>query len=155
MVTGWVGYNVLIERNPYRMNLTRFFFDVFRFALMYSLLLWSFLAEKPDHYYVFLFGITGYHLLMTLWYLYEIQIVKTATHGAKDLVPHGVAFVIYLALALSYLSAVAGSMDVITKERYHNLIVTATMATIVTWSAGRLSSLLKRIKQESEVLVAQ
>ncbi|QHV95976.1 hypothetical protein [Spirosoma endbachense] len=150
IVTAWLGFSVLIERVPYQGSFNRFLFDTARFSALFPLLMWSFLAESPSHFQVFVWGLATWHLVMAIWYLWPVIIKNTSRTGhSSDMLSHVIISGIYYALGLAYYLLIATKWDTAPNQSLRIGLVLVTMAVIAFWSVNRLRNLEKRLVNES------
>jgi hypothetical protein len=150
IVTAWLGFSVLMERVPYKGSFGRFLFDTARFSAMFPLLMWSFLAESPIQFQVYVWGLASWHLVMTLWYVWPIVFNHTNRTGhSSDMISHGVISGVYFVLGLVFYLLVARNWETDPSPVLRPVLVLVTLGTVITWSANRLLSLQKRLQTEA------
>lgn len=150
IVTAWLGFSVLIERVPYHGSFGRFLFDTARFSAIFPLLMWSFLAEKPEHFHVYTFGLACWHLAMTIWYAYPYltQRGTSPTGHVSDLRSHGMISLSYFILGFLSYTLVAKTWPTDPKPGLHIGMVLLTLSVIIVWSVNRLLNLQGRLVNE-------
>jgi len=158
IVTAWLGYSLLVERYPYTLDLTRFFFDVARFCLMFAVLNFAFLAGKGTSYHVYVFTVALFYLMMALWNVREAGRIGEAARRREregDARGHGVRFLTFLAIGLVYYLGVtlglAGSASL--AVRYCTII--ASFAALVVWNLRRISELRAYALADDEEVASQ
>jgi hypothetical protein len=147
IVSVWLAFSVLIERNPYTLSFGRFYFDVARFAMLFALLNFAFLADKPAEFHAYIFAMMGWHLLMAGWYMYQISIAPANVRSERslDLRIHGGAAVIYAILGIVYYLTISRQWEVSQPQTLQGLLVLLTYAIIIGWSYWRLVDLRHRL----------
>lgn len=144
VVTAWLGYSLLIERYPYTLHFSRFFFDVARFVIMFALINFSFLAGKAESYHIFVFTLAISHLLMTGWHIEQIRNaegIEQRRERQSDARGHALRFFTYLLLGLLYYFGVAVRSGEGFSEAVHYGIVVMTLVAMTVWNVKRLSEL--------------
>lgn len=150
IVTAWLGFSVLIERVPYQGSFNRFLFDTARFSALFPLLMWSFLAESPAHFQVFVWGLSAWHFAMTIWYVWPVLFSSTNRTGhSADLKSHATISAVYFGLGLIYYLLVAKQWATEPNEGLRISLVLITLGTISFWSISRLRGLQKRLLSEA------
>jgi len=150
IVTAWLGFSVLIERVPYQGSFNRFLFDTARFSAIFPILMWSFLAESPLHFQLYVWGLAAWHFAMALWYIWPMLFGRAHRTGHSiDLNSHIVISVIYFGLGLAYYLLIAKQWATAPNNTLRITLVLITMAAIIIWSVDRLLNLQKRLVQEA------
>lgn len=150
VVTAWLGFSVLMERVPYKGSFSRFLFDTARFAAMFPLLMWSFLAESPLQFQIYAWGLAGWHLVMTIWYVWPIVFNHTNRTGhSSDLISHAVISVVYFSLGLIFYLLIASKWETDPSPVLRPVLVLVTLASVIIWSANRLRNLQNRLISEA------
>jgi hypothetical protein len=152
IVTAWLGFSVLIERVPYKDNFNRFLFDTARFTALFPLLMWSFTVEFPEKYQLYIWGLSAWHLIMTIWYLWPILFSHSQRTGySSDLKSHATIMVIYFILGLAYYLFIAKDWANTPNQTMRVALVLLTLFTIIFWSIRRLRNLQSRLILEANV----
>jgi hypothetical protein len=151
VISVWLAFSVLVERNPYTLSFGRFYFDAARFGLMFAILMWSFLAGEPPYFQHYVFGLAAWHLLMALWYVNQ----QRGTEGEvrdermRDLRIHGLGALIYAVLGSAYYLTVARSWVDGQAQTLYVAFVLLTFTVVVLRTSRRLSELRARVLHDS------
>jgi len=149
IITAWLGFSALIERVPYKENFNRFLFDTGRFAALFPINMWCFTVENPEKFQVYIWGLSAWHLIMTLWYLWPLLFKQSQRTGfSSDLKSHATIMVIYFILGLIYYVLIAKEWTNAPNETMRVGLDLLTMFTIIFWSVTRLRSLQSRLISE-------
>lgn len=150
IITAWLGFSVLIEKVPYKDNFNRFLFDTVRFAALFPILMWCFTIDSPEKYQVYIWGLSAWHLIMTLWYLWPVLFKDSQRTGfSSDLKSHATIMLIYFILGLVYNVFIAKEWTNAPNETVRVGLDLLTMFTIIFWSIIRLRSLQSRLISEA------
>jgi hypothetical protein len=147
IVTAWLGYNMLIERHPYTMDLGHFFFDVARFSLLNFIMSFAFLAGSITSFQVYIFALALWHAMMIGWYIVQAgNATNSAAKGEarKDMASHGVRFSTYFILGLIYYFAVATQPDQPNAQLYRCVIAGAVFLITIVWNSRRIVEIRAR-----------
>jgi hypothetical protein len=146
VVTDWIGYNWLIERVPYTLGLSRFYFDVARFSLMFAIVNFSFLAGEGTSYHYYIFALALWHVAMLGWHV--TRIVGSPSEGRSDRLAdargHGMRFLTFFVLGIVYFFGVSFRAEGVALEPLHYALVGLTLLAIIGWNAIRLTELKGR-----------
>jgi hypothetical protein len=151
VVSVWLSYSLLIERYPYTLDYTLFFFDVVRFSVLFMIFNFAFLAGQPPHYLAYVAMLSAFHLLMAFWHGYRQRHVGAAEAGERraDRGGHLVRSATYALLALAYYLAVTLRWPASEPFALHAGLVVVTSALVVYWNARRL------VEMKAKALQAQ
>ena len=143
VVSVWLAYSLLIERYPYTLDYTVFFFDVVRFSVLFMIFNFAFLAGNAPYYgyYIAMLGI--FHLLMAGWHSYRLWIGVEAERSERssDIWGHLSRMGTYFLLAILYFVFVALPYHASQPPDMHAAFVIITSGLLVFWSVRRLSEL--------------
>ncbi|WP_426061841.1 hypothetical protein [Hymenobacter sp. B1770] len=149
IITAWLGFSTLIERVPYAHSFNRFLFDAARISALFPIIMWSFLADNPTKYQVFVWGLAGWHLFMTSWYVWPLLLGKGSRTGHRsDLTSHALISAIYFGLGLAFYKLVAQPWPTNPQPNLQLGLVCLTLAVVAVWSVSRLLSLQRRLQRE-------
>ena len=151
VVSVWLAFNVLIERNPYTLNFGRFYFDVARFALMFALLMWSFLVAQPSKFQWYIFGLAVWHLLMAGWYVLQVRSADgdVRRERSRDLRIHGTVSGVYFVIGAIYVVLVAARWDASQPVGLQIGLAVVTFLVVIVWTSQRLAELRMRLLREA------
>jgi hypothetical protein len=151
VISVWLAFSVLVERNPYTLSFGRFYFDAARFGLMFAILMWSFLAGVPPYFHYYIFGLAVWHLMMVLWYVNGVRNTSgdLRSERMRDLAIHGLGVLVYAILGIAYYVSVARSWVDGQSQTLYVSFVLVTLAVVVWRTSRRLSELRTRVMQES------
>lgn len=149
VVTVWLSYSLLIERFPYTLDYTVFFFDVARFSVLYMIFNFAFLAGHPPHYLAYPAMVSAFHLLMAAWHSYRLPHVAGAERGerARDVGGHLLRTGTYALLAATYYFTVTMRWEASEPWLLHALLVVVTSGLLVYWNARRLHEMKAKAGQ--------
>jgi hypothetical protein len=83
VVSVWLSYSLLIERFPYTLDYSVFFFDVARFSVLFMIFNFAFLAGRPPQYMHYLAMLGVFHLMMAGWHGYRLRHVAGAERSER------------------------------------------------------------------------
>ncbi len=151
VVSVWLAFSVLLERNPYKLSFGRFYFDAARFGLMFAILMWSFLAGQPAHFQYYVFGLAFWHGMMAAWYIGQMRASTDSVRQERkrDLYTHGLTSLLYLVLAAVYYAAVARQWTDGQSQWLYIGLTLLTLAIVSLLTTRRLSELKARVLLES------
>lgn len=151
VVSVWLAFNVLIERNPYSLSFGRFYFDVARFALMFALLMWSFLVVQPGKFHWYILGFGAWHLLMAIWYAGQRQTAQgdARRERGRDLRIHGTVSAMYFVLGALYWWLVAARWEASQPVALQIGLALAVFLIVIVWTTQRLADLRMRLLAEA------
>jgi len=146
IITAWLGFSILIEIVPYKDNFHRFLFDTARFAALFPLLMWSFTVDSPEKYQVFIWGLSAWHLSMTLWYLWPVLLKQAQRTGhSSDLISHASITAIYFILGLTYYLLVAKDWKTAPNETMRVALDFLSIFTVIFWSVSKVRQIQNRL----------
>jgi hypothetical protein len=150
IVTAWLGFSVLMERVPYQGSFNRFIFDTARFSALFPILMWSFLAESPHHFQLYVWALSTWHFAMTIWYVWPIVFNHSNRTGhSSDLNSHAIICAVYFVLGLAYYLLIKKRWETDPNDTLRITLVLVTLASIFFWSLNRLLGLQKRLVNEA------
>ncbi len=140
VVTVWLSYSLLIERFPYTLDYTVFFFDVVRFSVLFMIFNFAFLAGHPPQYLYYPAMLSAFHLLMAAWHGYRLRHIEGIERGERaiDVRGHLLRTVSYALLAATYYVTVTVRWPTAQPWSLHALLVAVTSGLLVYWNARRL-----------------
>ena len=146
VVSVWLSYSLLIERFPYTLDFTVFFFDVARFSVLFMIFNHAFLAANPPQYVHYIAMLAVFHVLMAFWHAHRrrgLPADRTAERAERswDVRGHLVRVGTYAGLALVYYLAVTMRWQASEPWVLHAALVLFTSALLVYWNAKRLGEM--------------
>jgi hypothetical protein len=147
VVSVWLSYSLLIERFPYTLDYSVFFFDVARFSVLFMIFNFAFLAGRPPQYMHYLAMLGVFHLMMAGWHGYRLRHVAGAERGerAADVRGHLLRAGSYLALAAVYYVLVTLRWEAAEPWALHTALVVGASALLVYWNARRLGEMKAKV----------
>jgi hypothetical protein len=157
VVTVWLSYSLLIERFPYTLDYTVFFFDVVRFSVLYMIFNFAFLAGHPPQYLYYPAMLSAFHLLMAVWHGYRLRHTDGVERGERaiDARGHLLRAATYALLAGIYFVTVTVRWPSSQPWSLHALLVVVTSGLLVVWNARRLHEMKVKAVQARAAGVAQ
>jgi hypothetical protein len=149
VVAVWLSYSLLIERFPYTLDYSVFFFDVARFSLLYLIFSFSFLAGHPPDYWYFMLGLAAFHAMMAGWHGNRLRHIQgpERSERAADVRGHLLRAGTYFLLAVVYIVAVTLRWQAAQPWTIHSALVIITSALLVFWNARRLGEMKSKALQ--------
>ncbi len=149
VVTVWLSYSLLIERFPYTLDYTVFFFDVARFSVLFMIFNFAFLAGHPPHYLYYPAMVSAFHLLMAAWHGHRLRHVAGPERAerAGDVSGHLLRAGTYALLAACYYVIVTLRWASSEPWLLHALLVVATSGLLIYWNARRLHEMKVKVGQ--------
>jgi hypothetical protein len=156
VVSVWLSYSLLIERFPYTLDYTTFFFDVVRFSVLYMIFSFAFLAGIPPFYWYYIAMLGVFHLLMAGWHSYRLRYIQgeERRERAGDIRGHLLRMGIYFVLAIIYYVFVTIPWKTSQPWGLHAVMVVITSALVVYLNVRRLSEVKIKALQAQEAAKA-
>jgi hypothetical protein len=147
VVSVWLSYSLLIERFPYTLDYSVFFFDVARFSVLFMIFNFAFLAGRPPQYLHYLAMLGVFHLMMAGWHGYRLRRIAGAERSerAADVRGHLLRAGTYLALAAAYYVLVTLRWEAAEPWALHTALVVGASALLVYWNARRLGEMKAKV----------
>ncbi len=147
VVSVWLSYSLLIERFPYTLDYSVFFFDVARFSVLFMIFNFAFLAGRPPHYMHYLAMLGVFHLMMAGWHGYRLRRIAgpERSERAADVRGHLLRAGTYLALAVAYYVLVTLRWEAAEPWALHTAFVVGASALLVYWNARRLGEMKAKV----------
>jgi hypothetical protein len=156
VVSVWLSFALLIERFPYMLDYTVFFFDVTRFSVLFVIFNYAFLAGNPPYYVHYLAMLGVFHLLMAGWHTYRLR-KNQAEEGSErisDIRGHLMRMGTYFILAIIYYVVVALPWPTSKPWGLHAAFVVITSMLLVYWNVRRLAEIKNKAQQAQEAAKA-
>ena len=143
VVSVWLSYSLLIERFPYTLDYSVFFFDVIRFSVLYFIFSFSFLAGNPPNYFYYIGALAVFHLLMVGWHTNRLRHYQGTerTERVADIRGHLLRAGTYFLLAVIYYVTVTLRWEASQPWALHSALVVITCVLLVYWNAKRLGEM--------------
>ncbi len=156
VVSVWLSFALLIERFPYTLDYTVFFFDVTRFSILFIIFNYAFLAGNPPYYVYYLAMLGVFHLLMAGWHTYRLRKnqAEEGTERTSDIRGHLMRMGTYFILAILYYVWVALPWAAAKPWVLHAAFVVITSGLLVYWNARRLVEIKTKARQAQEAAKA-
>jgi len=153
VVSVWLAYSLLIERFPYTLDYTVFFFDVVRFSVLFMIFNFAFLAGNPPNYWNYMGMLGVFHLLMAGWHSYRLRYIEGVERVERiaDVRGHLLRMGTYFTLAIIYYVLVALRWEAAQPWGLHAALVVITSGLLVFWNARRLGELKNKVLQAQEL----
>jgi len=157
VVSVWLSYSLLIERFPYTLDYTTFFFDVVRFSVLYMIFNFAFLAGNPPYYGYYIVMIGVFHLLMAGWHTYRLRHIQGVERAERtaDIRGHLLRMGTYFVLAIIYYVFVALPWQASKPWGLHAAIVVITSVLLVYLNVRRLAEVKVKALQAQEAAKVQ
>ena len=157
VVSVWLSFALLIERFPYTLDYTVFFFDVARFSLLFIIFNYSFLAGTPPYYGYYLGALGIFHLMMAGWHTYRMRSIQGEERAERtdDIRGHLLRMGTYFVLGIIYYVFVAIPWQASKPMGLHAAIVVVTSGLVVYWNARRLVEMKAKARHAQEAAKAQ
>ena len=152
VATAWLSWSMLVERFPYTLHLGRFFFDIFRFSVMFAIMNFLFLAAKPESFQWYIFSFAFFYLMMAVWYVLRLRSAPDKARRdewAGDARGHALRTLTFLVLGVIYVVGVAAQPAASYAPALRWALVLLTFVAVVVWSVERLRDLVGRALAES------
>ncbi len=140
VVSVWLSFSLLIERFPYSLDYTVFFFDVVRFSVLFMIFNFAFLAGNPPSYWYYIAMLGVFHLLMAGWHTYRLRLIQgeERIERSADIRGHLIRMITYFILAVIYYILVVPGWQPTQPMALHAILVVVTSVLLVYWNAMRL-----------------
>ena len=157
VVSVWLAYSLLIERFPYTLDYTTFFFDVVRFSVLFMIFDFVFLAGNPPYYGYYIVMLGVFHVLMAGWHTYRLRYIQGVERVERiaDIRGHMLRMGTYFVLAIIYYVFVALRWQTSQPWGLHSAIVVITSVLLVYWNVRRLGELKVKALQAQEAAKSQ
>lgn len=157
VVAVWLSYSLLIERFPYTLDYTVFFFDVVRFSVLFMIFNFAFLAGNPPQYVYYILMLSVFHLLMAGWHTNRLRRIEGSERAerAGDIRGHLLRAGTYFLLAVVYYVAVVRPWPATQPWGLHAALVIITSVLLVYWNARRLGEMKNKALQAQAVAKQQ
>ena len=157
VVAVWLSYCLLIERFPYTLDYTTFFFDVLRFSVLFMIFNMSFLAGAAPYYGYYVATLGVFHLIMAGWHTYRLSRIQGEERAerAEDVRGHLLRMAIYFVIAIIYYVFVAIPWKTSQPLGLHAVIVVITSGLLVYLNVRRLIEMKVKAGQAQEAAKAQ
>jgi len=157
VVSVWLAYSLLIERFPYTLDYTTFFFDVVRFSVLFMIFDFVFLAGNPPYYGYYIVMLGVFHVLMAGWHTYRLRYIQGVERVERiaDIRGHMLRMGTYFVLAIIYYVFVALRWQASQPWGLHAAIVVITSVLLVYWNVRRLGELKVKALQAQEAAKSQ
>jgi hypothetical protein len=157
VVSVWLSFSLLIERFPYTLDYSGFFFDVVRFSVLFMIFNFAFLAGNPPYYGYYLAMLGAFHALMAGWHAYRLRRFQGVERVERtaDIQGHVLRMGTYFVLAILYYVTVALRWQTDQPWALHAAIVVITSTLLVYWNVRRLGEVKAKALQAQEAAKAQ
>ncbi len=157
VVSVWLSYCLLIERFPYTLDYTTFFFDVVRFSVLFMIFNFAFLAGTPPYYGYFVVTLGAFHLLMAGWHSYRLRFIQgeERIERASDIRGHLLRMATYFVIAILYYVLVVLPWQASQPWGLHAALVVITSALLVYLNVRRLGEVKVKALQAQEAAKSQ
>jgi hypothetical protein len=158
VVSVWLAFSLLIERFPYTLDYTMFFFDVVRFSVLFMIYNFAFLAGNPPYYWYYIVMLGVFHLLMAGWHTYRLRAIQREERVERiaDIRGHLIRVGSYFLLAIIYIVLVTVRWQETQPFELHAILVIITSALVVYWNVLRLLEVkAKAVKAQRAAEVSQ
>ena len=159
VVTDWIAWTWLIQRNPYTLGFHRFFLDVLSFSLIFAAINFSFLVDRVVDYHYFIGTLALWHAVIVVWHWFAVSFGPSFDRQSRisDANWHAARAISYAILAITYFFAISsagaqpcdggGIQQPCYNVPLYYLLVALTFALIFGWSVHRLSQIKRQAKQ--------
>ncbi|MDR3575256.1 MAG: hypothetical protein P4L50_15460 [Anaerolineaceae bacterium] len=157
VVSVWLAYCLLIERFPYSLDYTVFFFDVVRFSVLFAIFNFAFLAGIPPYYWYYIAALGVYHLIMTIWHSNRLRFIQSEERMERkaDIRGHLFRMSTYFVLAILYYFLVALPWHVSPSWGLQAVFVIVTSVLVVVFNVRRLGEVQIKALQAQEAAKSQ